>query len=68
MKLHIVNQAPVVIADDLFTYKEYKAMFEEFKRIKERGILQTGNETFGGLREDGQLKKKNASVFLDNVY
>lgn len=43
-------------------------MFDEFKHIKERGILQRGNETFGGLTEDGQMKKKNASVFLDNVY
>ena len=68
MKLHIVNQSPVVIADNLFSYKEYKDMFDEFKRIKSRGLLQTGNETFGGLDQSGNMKKKNSSIFLDRVY
>lgn len=68
MKLHIVNQAPVVIADDLFSYSQYKKMFEEFKRIKERGLLLTGNETFGAINENGSNKKHNASRFLDRVY
>jgi hypothetical protein len=68
MDLHIVNQTPVVIADDLFTYKEYKAMFDEFKRIKERGLMQTGNETYGDLHDDGSMKKDNSSVFLDYIY
>ena len=69
MKLHIVNQNPVVIADDLFTYKEYKLMFDEFKRVKERGLLMSGNETGGALNpEDGSMKKHNSSTFIDYVY
>ena len=57
-----------MVADDLFTYKEYKLMFDEFKRIKERGLLMSGNETGGALTEDGSMKKKNSSVFIDNLY
>jgi len=68
VELHTVNQAPVVIADNLFTYREYKAMFDEFKRIKERGLLQTGNETLGAINEEGEMKKKNSSVFIDSLY
>ena len=44
-------------------------MFEEFKRIKDRGLLMSGNETGGALNpEDGSMKKKNSSVFLDTLY
>ena len=69
MKLHIINKSPVVIADDLFSYKEYKLMFDEFKRIKERGLLMTDNETGGALNvDDGSMKKQNSSAFIDYVY
>ena len=69
MELHIANHGPVVVADDLFTYKEYKLMFDEFKRIKERGLLMSGNETGGAInQEDGSMLKKNSSVFLDYLY
>lgn len=69
MKLHIANNGPVVIADDLFTYREYKLMFDEFKFIKDRGLLMSGNETGGAInQDDGSMLKQNSSVFLDQLY
>lgn len=69
MKLHIANNGPVVIADDLFTYREYKLMFDEFKFIKDRGLLMSGNETGGAVNlDDGTMLKQNSSVFLDQLY
>ena len=43
-------------------------MFEEFKRIQDRGLLLTGNESLGAKNEDGSYKKDNASQFIDGFY
>ena len=42
-------------------------MFDEFRRIKSRGLLLKGDET-GGASLDGEPLSNNASRFLDSLY
>ena len=68
MQLTLVKNSPVVIADNLFTSREYELMFEEFKRIKARGLLLDGDQTLGATNKEGKSLNNNMSCFLDFLY
>lgn len=68
MKIYKTSPLDIVIIEDVFSEEQYDEILEElFFYVKEK-ILFDEKYTGSAKYDDGNLKKKNSSLFLDVLY
>ena len=64
----INNPGDILIAKEVFSSEEISIMWDEIKYYYVRNFFYPPELTLSAKNDDGSLKKKNLSVFIDGLY